>query len=106
MKMQNDKLLPCPFCGGEAETTFICDGRYNQIKCKTPKCIMNVDMPAFYKNKEEAIKTWNTRKPMERFNKKLKEELKCVEKEVIECLIEAYKQGMNDMFDIIRNGKE
>ena len=26
--MQNDKLLPCPFCGGEAETTFICDGRY------------------------------------------------------------------------------
>ena len=63
--MQNDKLLPCPFCGGEAETTFICDGRYNQIKCKTPKCIMNVDLPALYGSKEEAIEKWNTRKPME-----------------------------------------
>lgn len=44
--MQNDKLLPCPFCGGEAETTFICDGRYNQIKCKTPKCIKRISRRA------------------------------------------------------------
>ena len=95
--MQNDKLLPCPFCGEKAETTFICDGKYNQIKCKTPKCIMNVDMSAFYKSKEEAIEQWNTRKPMERIVEQLEDEKPCRYK--LKGYIEKHR-----VLEIVRNG--
>lgn len=96
--MQNDKLLPCPFCGGEAKTTFICDGRYNEIKCKTPKCIMNVDMPAFYESKEEAIKKWNSRKPMERIVERLEELFKHhnATKTVQRLVLETVKEGVSN----------
>ncbi len=108
--MQNDKLLPCPFCGGEAEATFICDGRYNQIKCKTSKCIMNVDMPALYKSKEEAIEKWNTRKPMERIVEQLENHKNCYEKVIGQVIVDNYDINlervdlMNCAIDIVRKG--
>ena len=111
--MQNDKLLPCPFCGGEAQPTFLCNGRYNQIKCKTPKCIMNVDLPAFYRSKEEAIKYWNTRKPMERiveqiglldFKTHRVTRETGINSEVFETVrVDKYVR-LDEVFDIVRNG--
>lgn len=45
----NDKLLPCPFCGGEADT----DNHY--AKCSNPDCIVGVF------GRSISIEAWNTR---------------------------------------------
>lgn len=70
--MSEIKLLPCPFCGGEArlrgERYFQPNVRRNVI-CK--ECFSN---SGWYKTDEEAIKAWNTRKPMERIIERLEEE--------------------------------
>ena len=49
--MEN-KLLPCPFCGGEAELDEYC-GKY-VVFCKNASC-------SWRKTKAEAIEAWNTR---------------------------------------------
>lgn len=46
------KLLPCPFCGGEAELDEYC-GRY-VVFCKSEKC-------SWRDTEAEAIEAWNTR---------------------------------------------
>ena len=50
-----DKLKPCPFCGGEAQTLRI--GSWWSIACRTPFCcdVGKCDTEA------EAIEAWNTR---------------------------------------------
>ena len=48
------KLLPCPFCGGEAEIVSSEFGIH--VKCKNEKC-WNID----YHSEQQAIKAWNTR---------------------------------------------
>lgn len=52
------KLLPCPFCGGEAE---IFGDKKHWIYC--PNCCSETKS---FKTKKEAIERWNTRRPMER----------------------------------------
>ena len=69
--MSEIKLLPCPFCGGEArvvENNFRTD-TYS-VRCKN--CYAESDR---YHTQEEAIKQWNTRKPMERIVAKIDEEI-------------------------------
>lgn len=57
--MKNEtKLLNCPFCGGEAIVSQDSDGYY--VTCKND-CV--VQMKSYLER--EAIKAWNTRKPME-----------------------------------------
>ena len=62
----SDKLLPCPFCGGEARmqkkffnVESVALMRF-QVACM--ECGANND---WYTDKGYAIKAWNTRKPME-----------------------------------------
>lgn len=52
--MENVKLLPCPFCGGDARLINFY-GLY-MVDCET--CRIATDT---YHEKEDAIKTWNTR---------------------------------------------
>ena len=63
----DEKLLPCPFCGNEADTS---DGGYSGenylVRCISGR--VDNDLPAcpasegaVYKTKEEAIKRWNNR---------------------------------------------
>ena len=52
--MKNEKLLNCPFCGGEAEI-IIFAGIY-MVRCETCRIATDTDT-----EKEKAIKTWNTR---------------------------------------------
>lgn len=59
------KLKRCPCCGGEAA---LCN--YYFVQCK--KCGLST---LTFITKEEAIKAWNTRKPMERIEERLKEEM-------------------------------
>lgn len=56
----SDYLLPCPFCGGEAEVNLML-GNY----CVTCTECMGSVFPARGMTKEEAIQAWNTRKPVD-----------------------------------------
>ena len=74
MENMNNKLLPCPFCGGEAHLEeLVIDHEHNYfVECGGAKCSV-APATALFETKEEAIKSWNTRKPAERILEKLKE---------------------------------
>lgn len=52
-----DKLKPCPFCGGEAETELCGKGIYSywSVWCNCGVLLQD------YKTEAEAIEAWNTR---------------------------------------------
>ena len=57
-----DKLLRCPFCGGEARVTCSADDtRYYVVSCQS--CALEAQW--YHDYKEEAIEHWNTRTPEE-----------------------------------------
>ena len=65
--MQQDKLKPCPFCGGKAEL-ILCD-RIPQIRCSSCLAFMGWHCKSVsalrgqlnFDTKEEAITAWNRR---------------------------------------------
>ena len=63
--MNEIKLLPCPFCGGEAKWAT---EHKHWIICK--RCQSESD---YYENSDDALKAWNTRKPMEEIVERLEE---------------------------------
>ena len=50
----NEKLKPCPFCGGKA---YVDDPNYNYV-VRCYKCRVST---AWYADKNKALKAWNTR---------------------------------------------
>ena len=53
-------LLPCPFCGGEAETTSNGRGQYTAgVRCKDTGCGCRLYIA--FRSRAEAIAAWNTR---------------------------------------------
>ena len=55
---EKNKLLRCPFCGGEARVTCNTDDtRYYVVSCQS--CALKAQW--YHDNKEEAIEHWNTR---------------------------------------------
>ena len=69
------KLLPCPFCGGEAEIRHYEDytkdfASVYKYYVECTECKAQSNMKA---NMEDIIKDWNTRKPMDRIVEKLEE---------------------------------
>ena len=69
--MSEIKLLPCPFCGGEAK--LYSGIGYAVVGCKKEDCQGSACCYK-YNSKKEAIEQWNTRKPMERIIERLEEE--------------------------------
>lgn len=57
-------LKSCPFCGGEAEILKYprCERKY-VVVCKNNLC--NASIGQYSTSKENAVRAWNTRKPME-----------------------------------------
>ena len=55
-KMKNKELLPCPFCGGEAEVLD-----YPEVKAYCVACLECGVETLIYSSKEKVIKNWNTR---------------------------------------------
>lgn len=104
--MSDKKLLPCPFCGGEAiilsESDYEAHAWYrvecNECDCKTGSYVNEC-------GKEEAIENWNTRKPMEKIVERLNNNFRKVKKDedlewnrAIDKTIEIVKEegGLND----------
>ena len=65
--MSDERLKPCPFCGGEA--TFV--GNTRTIKCKCCGGAFVCTNPLI--TALEVAAAWNTRKPMERIVERLEE---------------------------------
>ena len=53
-------LLPCPFCGGEAEVRQHCHFDYYSPQCKNWHCVA-YGTDAVHDTPEEAAAAWNTR---------------------------------------------
>lgn len=71
----SDKLLSCPFCGGEASLLTHKDLKnrmYYYVECSGNNCLIE-PFTYYASDKEEVIKLWNTRKPMERVVERLEE---------------------------------
>lgn len=77
--MSEIKLLPCPFCGGEAEYSehhednggvevYYREYHYYMVCCD--KCHLTFTSTL---DKEDVVRRWNTRKPMERIIEKLED---------------------------------
>lgn len=67
-------LKKCPFCGGEAmidNYEKMLTGRYYMIVCRKCKC--NSEK---FKIKENAVRAWNTRKPIQNIVEELEEQRK------------------------------
>ena len=70
--MSEIKLLPCPFCGGEArmQDEPIEKGEFlYSVLCENDCVTQGI----YHNTAESAIKAWNTRKPMERIVERLEE---------------------------------
>lgn len=52
------ELLPCPFCGGEAELIYYRANGKTTVSCSVGGCMANI---SFCPSTEEAIKKWNRR---------------------------------------------
>lgn len=82
--MQDLKLKPCPFCGGEAVTSFQTTDPENKfafgwVGCQNCRCFINYMNNA--KGLKEATETWNRRAE----NGKIKEFAERLKKEAFEC---------------------
>lgn len=85
------KLLPCPFCGGEAR---LINGipKINYIKCKRCQTMTSSSEVIEY-----VIELWNTRKPMDRIVEQL-ENLKQ------ENVIGSHKVMLKEAIEIVKAG--
>lgn len=107
--MQN-KLLPCPFCGGEAK--YIEDKDFFVSRFVTcTKC--GIETRRNYLRKDLAINAWNTRKPMERIIERLEERRAVFDCRVCrhfdkgdgsECNEDCTDALIDDLFDIVKGG--
>lgn len=70
--MSDIKLLPCPFCGGEAKYMEIRQEFFISKFVTCTKC--GIETKRNHPNKKYAVKQWNTRKPMDRIVEQLEEE--------------------------------
>ena len=119
--MSEIKLLPCPFCGGEAviyhQSSKYTNRDGNFVHCM--ECGCRTKLFECYGNttkthedtKQEAIEAWNTRKPMEQIVERLEEELKLSDIEKERCIREnplqfdeakGYSTGISNAIDFVK----
>jgi Lar family restriction alleviation protein len=72
--MSKTKLLPCPFCGGEAlldREDIFCDDCH--LSMRIDDRVYNGEAENYEEAKKQAIEAWNTRKPMDNIVDRLQE---------------------------------
>lgn len=106
--MSDIKLLRCPFCDGEAK---LCDassgtnGRY-RVRCKEISCTLR-PKTEWYETKDEAIRHWNHRRPIERILKRLEQieqldSVAHVEGSNEEILTNGYVKGIKKAINVVK----
>lgn len=55
-----NKILPCPFCGQKADTSYNTVFKF-QVFCINEECFMNEAIMTGCKTEKEAIDKWNNR---------------------------------------------
>lgn len=113
------ELLKCPFCGGDA--TVVCASNAMYIACNTCNAIMGRTRKSAsalkgklsFDTKEEAIKAWNTRKPVQDVMERLENELRLADEEKERCARESqlqfdsakgYATGIYNAIEIVKEG--
>ena len=109
--MQN-KLLTCPFCGGEASLHKVeshihilakfmqdCKGE-SFIECTKCTCAMSGD------TEEETIKQWNTRKPMEQIVEQLEEKSNDIPIQYENNYEQGFANGIDYAIEIVKGGED
>lgn len=96
--MQNDKLLPCPFCGGELKFSEI----LHIAICN--ECDAHIGFPKLSSNKSKVINAINTRKPMERIVERLEEKSNDIPIQYEMNYEKGFGDGIDYSVDIVRNG--
>lgn len=106
--MSEIKLLHCPFCKEELE--IIGKGHYFAHKSNNGCILQHL---CFEIEDKEALKAWDTRKPVEDVLERLEEELKLSEKEKERCdsenplqfeIANGYMNGISNAIEIIKEG--
>ena len=108
--MSDERLLPCPFCGGEAKVAHEYTEAWKleyvmcfRCGCSTPPAISEYTV----------IQIWNTIKPMERIVEKLENELELADKEKERSAREnplqfdsakGYATGIYNAIEIVKGG--
>lgn len=100
------ELKRCPFCGERAMITTYLGTTEVDIECCDCSCKITGC------NKEDAIKAWNTRKPMQNIVERLEEEKALASKEKCRCVSErnmlqydmakGYENGMCKAIKIVK----
>lgn len=91
--MSDERLKPCPFCGGEATVVG-----HNIFFVKCTNCEIET---LLYRHKDRAVEYWNTRKPMERIVEMLEDKFVST----WDCGYEGgYKDAIVDAIEIVKGG--
>lgn len=107
-----DRLKPCPFCGGEAgirdlKIKIPYDGIAYFVEC----CKCDVRGGISYDGKQAAIEAWNTRKPMDRIVEQLEKWKQEADEQYEDTDSELYKMASvgkyhayKQAIEIVKNG--
>ena len=101
--MSEIKLLPCPFCGGEAEYVEIREIFISRfVTCK--KC--GIETKRNFLKRKDAIKSWNKRKPMKNIVEQLEAEIESSDKYIREYddseVQKAFNKGMRNSLRLVK----
>lgn len=111
--MSDTELKPCPFCGGNV--TAYAD-RYEKvmIECDNCKMYFGVQLEigcelkdgwkATLNSKEDAVKRWNTRKPMDNIVAQLEELADNSNDHMYESYFDGKEDGIRESIDIVKRG--
>lgn len=91
--MSDERLLPCPFCGGEAKVAHEYTEEWKleyvmcfRCGCSTPSAI----------SEDTVIQMWNTRKPMERIVERLEEEVEYQNEKANEAKEDVFEEKISE----------
>ena len=101
--MQNDKLLPCPFCGDEVEfhpQEHHMNNFWNKNTIYCPTCDFMMEETSWFL----LFKKWNTRKPMERIVEQLEKLADEANDNMYESYYDGKEDGIRESIEIVKAG--